>query len=423
MLARMQIFKAFLIAFTLLVDIYAFVAIYSLMKDQSSLVRYVITLIFWSITLSIILAFIFFFRFESGNRNPSGLAGVFLFFGIYVLVYLPKLVFLGFRGMEDVIWTGSWLVKMLAKPFSGFDLSLLRWNILSKIGMVFSALSFIVILWGLVIGRFHYKVEQVPLSVNNLPEALQGLRIVQISDIHIGSLYGKEKQVRKAIDRINSLQPDLIVFTGDLVNNFSEEAHGWENLFETMQAHYGKFSILGNHDYGDYWEWGSEDERKNNMTMLYDVHREMGFRLLRNEWDTVRINGELLTVVGVENWGQPPFKQIGDLDQALKGIPDSTFKILLSHDPTHWDAKVLYQTDIPLTFSGHTHAMQFGIKLGRFSWSPSKYIYKRWMGLYKENEQFLYVNRGLGFIGFPGRIGLRPEITLVTLYNKPIETP
>jgi|WetSurMetagenome_2_1015567.scaffolds.fasta_scaffold51775_2 uncharacterized protein len=408
-------FKLFLIFFTILIDIYTFIALVSLLKDQDLLLRLSFIIFFWSVTIVFIFLFLSIPRFDTGHRDPSGLSGIFLLIGIYSLVYLPKLVFCGFRLTEDIIWIVSWLVKFPIQWIAGLSFDPVRWSIISKIGLLVSTIPFIAILWGLVFGRFHYQVENVEIRFANLPQAFDGLKIVQLSDIHLGSIFGKQEQIKKAIDIVNSLHPDLLVFTGDLVNNYTEEAHGWEDLFAGIKARYGKYSVLGNHDYGDYWEWKSITDRRNNMIMFYKVHEDMGFHLLRNASDTVRINGDLLQIVGVENWGQPPFKQYGDLQKSVSGLLPTGFKILLSHDPNHWDAQVMGQTDIPLTLSGHTHAMQLGIRLGKFRWSPSKYLYKRWMGLYRQNGQVLYVNRGLGYIGFPGRIGLRPEIALITL--------
>lgn len=408
-------FKLFLIFFTILIDIYTFIALVSLLKDQDLLLRLSFIIFFWSVTIVFIFLFLSIPRFDTGHRDPSGLSGIFLLIGIYSLVYLPKLVFCGFRLTEDIIWIVSWLVKFPIQWIAGLSFDPVRWSIISKIGLLVSTIPFIAILWGLVFGRFHYQVENVEIRFANLPQAFDGLKIVQLSDIHLGSIFGKQEQIKKAIDIVNSLHPDLLVFTGDLVNNYTEEAHGWEDLFAGIKTRYGKYSVLGNHDYGDYWEWKSITDRRNNMIMFYKVHEDMGFHLLRNASDTVRINGDLLQIVGVENWGQPPFKQYGDLQKSVSGLLPTGFKILLSHDPNHWDAQVMGQTDIPLTLSGHTHAMQLGIRLGKFRWSPSKYLYKRWMGLYRQNGQVLYVNRGLGYIGFPGRIGLRPEIALITL--------
>jgi uncharacterized protein len=415
MAGRMLMFKVYLIIVTVLIDIYVYVALYALFKDQNHGIVVAGTMVFWTITAAFLLTFLLFFRFESGDRNPAGLSSVFLLVGIFILIYLPKLVLIGFRVVEDLIWLGSWLTKWIAGQASFASVIPLRLSVISHTGLVISVIPFLAILWGLAFGRFHYQVEEVEVKFNNLPAELDGLTMVQLSDIHLGSVYGKKKQLLKAVDIVNSLNPDLIFFTGDLVNNFTEEAHGWEPVFAGLKAGYGKYSILGNHDYGDYWEWKSSREKAENLRLLFDVHRDMGFTLLTNDWDTIRIKGCSLAIMGVENWGQPPFKQYGDLRKTMEHVPDNIFKILLSHDPTHWDAQVYGQTDIPLTLSGHTHGMQFGVKLGKFRWSPSKYIYKRWMGLYWQNGQALYVNRGLGYIGFPGRIGLRPEITRITL--------
>jgi predicted MPP superfamily phosphohydrolase len=415
MTAQVQLFKTILIIVAVLIDIYTFIGIHNLLKSKFLLVRFTITTIFWSVTLIFLICFVLFFRIDSGQRDPAGLSVIFLFIGLYYLIYMPKITFIGFRFVEDIAWILSWLGKSIRKKLTGISAHPVRIVFISKAGLAVSTFFFIAILWGLMFGRFNYQLENVTVQFDNLPAHLNGVRIAQISDIHLGSMYGKRKQVQKAVDMVNSLNPDLVLFTGDLVNSFTEEAHGWEDLFAGISSHYGKYSVLGNHDYGEYWEWNSEDEMHNNMIMLLNVHHDMGFHLLRNEWDTIRINGGLLAIAGVETWGQIPFKQYGDLNKALKNIPEGVFTILLSHDPTHWDAQVAGKTNIPLTLSGHTHGAQFGIKLGKYKWSPAKYIFKEWNGLYRQGEQALYVNRGLGFIGFPGRIGMRPEITLITL--------
>jgi predicted MPP superfamily phosphohydrolase len=414
-ISQIHLFKTILIVFAVLTDIYAFIGILSLLKGKRASLRFIITTIYWSVTILFLIFFVFFFRIDSGQRDPAGLSVIFLFIGLYYLIYLPKITFIGFRFVEDIIWIFSWFVKLIKKVFNGISSNPIRVGFISKAGLVVGIISFVAILWGFVFGRFQYQIENVSIKFDCLPAHLNGLRIVQLSDIHLGSMYGKRKQVQKAVDMVNSMNPDLVLFTGDLVNHFTEEAYGWEDLFAQISSRYGKYSVLGNHDYGEYWEWKSENEMHNNMLMLLKVHNDMGFHLLRNEWDTIHVNGATIAIVGVETWGQIPFKQYGDLNKALKNLPEGVFKILLSHDPTHWDAQVTGKTDIPLTLSGHTHAAQFGIKLGKYRWSPSKYIFKRWNGLYREKEQVLYVNRGLGFIGFPGRIGLRPEITLITL--------
>lgn len=415
MVHRLAFIKSFLLVFTVVIDTYAFIALYDLMKDKNSFINLAVMSVFILATILFLVSILNIPRFDTGKRDPSGLSRIFLFIGIYFLFYLPKLVFVSFRLTEDIIWFLSWLASFPVNWITHSAFDPVRWSVISKAGLVASLIPFFFILWGLVFGRFHYQVEKTEIPFIDLPKSLDGLKIVQLSDVHLGSVFGKQNRVKRAIDIVNSLNPDLVLFTGDLVNNYSEEAHGWEDLFNGLKARYGKYSILGNHDYGDYWVWKSDIEKQNNMSILYKIHKDMGFNLLLNSWDIVPINGDRLALIGVENWGLPPFKQYGDLEQSMKDMPPSLFKILLSHDPSHWDAEIKEKTNIQLTLSGHTHAMQFGFRLGKFKWSPSGYIYKRWMGLYRHNGQSLYVNRGMGFIGFPGRIGLRPEIALLIL--------
>jgi hypothetical protein len=264
-------------------------------------------------------------------------------------------------------------------------------------------------------GRFNFRITNEKLSFPNLPEAFNGFKVVHISDIHIGSFLGHENQVKKAIELVNEQNPDIILFTGDLVNNFAEELSGWIPILSDLRAKYGKFSILGNHDYGDYFEWPNKAEKEQNLTNLKQAHKELGFKLLLNESMQIELNNSKIGLIGVENWGLPPFPQYGNLKVAMNGSSELPFNILMSHDPSHWDAEVIDKTNIDLTLSGHTHGMQFGIEIGNVKWSPVKYKYPRWGGLYKENKQYLYVNRGFGYIGFPGRVGMPPEITVIEL--------
>jgi len=219
------------------------------------------------------------------------------------------------------------------------------------------------------------------------------------------------------VDEVNALKPDLICFTGDMVHNFSEEVDPFIDLLNELKAPLGKFAILGNHDYGAYFRWDSKEQEAANLERVKAQIRTSGFDLLLNEHRTVSLNGDSLDIIGVENWGKPPFPQHGDLTRALRGTSPDHPRILLSHDPSHWDLQVCEKEDIDLTLSGHTHGMQFGIEIGNFRWSPSRWTYRHWAGLYSQNGQYLYVNRGLGYTGFPGRVGIRPEITLLTLRN------
>jgi predicted MPP superfamily phosphohydrolase len=217
------------------------------------------------------------------------------------------------------------------------------------------------------------------------------------------------------VRRVNQLKPDLILFTGDMVHNFSEEMDPFIGILDSLEAPLGKFAILGNHDYGSYYQWESTSAEASNLERVKSQIRAAGFDLLLNEYRTVSLNGSSLQIIGIENWGKPPFPQMGDLPGAMQGSDPDLINVLMSHDPSHWDLQVRGQEEIQLTLSGHTHGMQFGIEIGNFRWSPSKWTYKHWGGLYQENGQYLYVNRGLGFTGFPGRVGIRPEISLLTL--------
>ncbi|NJO68833.1 MAG: metallophosphoesterase [Bacteroidetes bacterium] len=286
---------------------------------------------------------------------------------------------------------------------------------ISQTGLILASIPFLSFIWGIVRGRFNFQVEPVNVAFKNLPKRFDGLKIVHISDIHIGSFQGFENQVKEAIDMINAQKPDLILFTGDLVNNFYEELNGWLPILSKMEAKYGKYSILGNHDYGHYYNWSSKKEMNENFSRIKEAHAQMGFKLLNNASEVFELDGEKIAIIGVENWGLPPFPQIGDFKTAVKNVEDIPFKILLSHDPTHWEEKIHGKTDVAITLSGHTHGMQFGIQVGNVKWSPSQYKYPRWSGLYKESGQYLYVNRGFGYIGYPGRVGMPPEITVLNL--------
>ena len=263
--------------------------------------------------------------------------------------------------------------------------------------------------------KYNYQLHKVKLAYNNLPPAFKGLKIIHISDIHSGSLQDKQA-VQHGINMILEQKPDLILFTGDLVNDRHEEMLDLMDVFGQLKAPLGVFSSLGNHDYGDYTNWPSEAAKQQNLESLKAVHASMGWRLLLNEHVAIERNGEKIALLGVENWGKGRFAKYGKLNKTYAGAGQYPFKILMSHDPSHWDAEVRPQyPDIDLTLSGHTHGFQFGLENPYFKWSPSKYLYKQWAGLYTEGKQQLYVNRGFGFLGYPGRVGIMPEITLIEL--------
>jgi predicted MPP superfamily phosphohydrolase len=305
-------------------------------------------------------------------------------------------------------------IPTLAYLIPGTIYIFIQYDPVKWLGWILTILLIIGFIVGIFFGRWNWKIHRVELTFSHLPEEAHKIKLVQISDIHVGSFFNNHNKVKKAIRKINSLNADYVFFTGDLVNNSAEELHGWEEIFTEIHAQKGKFSILGNHDYGDYVKWGNENQKNSNLKKLLDLHRTLGFTPLLN--DSIELtNGFWL--LGVENWGKAPFRQSGKLNDTLKNIPDDHFKLLLSHDPSHFDEQVI-NTNIDLTLSGHTHGMQFGIERFGLKWSPVSFKYKKWAGLYQEGNQYLYVNRGFGYIGFPGRVGIYPEITEIILKKK-----
>lgn len=410
----------FVFTFIILIDLYSFKGLRLLLRNVNyEYVKYVIYFIYWTIPVIVISSLLYFRAIQPFEREPIIFRNFFLLAGFFILFYIPKLIFIVFHLTDDIVHLTKWLIAKISSTPNGIvngeSAGISRSRFISQLGLLVAAIPFTTILYGMSKGRFNFRIEREKLTFNNLPESFNGLNIVHISDIHIGSFLGHEEQVKKAIELINNQNPDLILFTGDLVNNFYEELNGWIPVFSKLKAKYGKFSILGNHDYGDYFEWTNNKEKEENLNNLKAAHKEMGFRLLLNETEEIEINNEKISLIGIENWGLPPFPQYGNLNLAMNSNDNSQFKILLSHDPSHWDAEVIDKTNIDLTLSGHTHGMQFGIEIGNIKWSPVKYKYPRWAGLYQEKDQYLYVNRGFGYIGFPGRVGMPPEITVIEL--------
>ncbi|MEP7169651.1 MAG: metallophosphoesterase, partial [Bacteroidota bacterium] len=287
---------------------------------------------------------------------------------------------------------------------------------LVKMAVVVGAIPFFSMIYGMINGAYNYRKRKVILTLNNLPKSFIGFKIVQISDIHTGS-FTRMGPVKEAIKIINDQQPDVVFFTGDLVNDRHEEALPYINMLKEIKAKHGVYSIFGNHDYGDYMKWESDEAKQENLRKLADVHKQLGWNLLLDEYRHIEQNGERITVIGVQNWSaRMGFQKYGSIEKATQNINYSPVNILLSHDPSHWKAQITDSYDkIDLTLSGHTHGMQFGIEIPGFKWSPVQYFYKEWADLYQHKNQFLYVNRGLGFLGYPGRVGILPEITVIEL--------
>ncbi|MCP4884517.1 MAG: metallophosphoesterase [Flavobacteriales bacterium] len=283
------------------------------------------------------------------------------------------------------------------------------------IGLLAGFLPFFIIIYAIFKALYRFKVHHLHIKTSLAPESFKGLKIVHISDLHLGSFNFRYHILDRAVNLINHLEPDLIFFTGDLVNNFAWELKGWGKVLKKLEAKKGKFAVLGNHDYGDYSSWETTELKQRNFESIKYFYEKINFSLLLNEGTIITKNGVDIAVLGVENWGNPPFKKYGDLAKAIESVKNIPLKILLSHDPTHWPEEVIDQTDILLTLSGHTHGMQAGVNLKNKQWSPIKYKYKHWAGLHKEGDQYLNVNRGLGWLGFPGRLGMRPEITCIDI--------
>ncbi len=345
------------------------------------------------------------------QTEPRLMYAIGFFISLFVFQAVLTLVLLA----EDVIRIPQAIYHFFTRIPGEVQFMPARRVLISKIALGLAALPFTSLLYGMYRGKYNYKVLAYELEYEDLPEAFDGFTITQISDIHSGSFDNPEK-VAYGIDLINQQQSDLVLFTGDLVNNKAAEIKPWIPYFSKISAPHGIYSVLGNHDYGDYTRWETEELKSKNLESLFQSQKEMGWKLLLNEADFIEKKGARLAIVGVENWGNG-FKQAGDLDRALAKVEEKDFKILLSHDPSHWEAKVLpHPYKIHLTLSGHTHGMQFGIEIpGWIKWSPVKWRYKQWAGIYEASNQKLNVNRGFGYLAYPGRVGMWPEISVITL--------
>jgi len=348
---------------------------------------------------------------RSTTMEPRLMYAIGFFVTLFAFQALVTLLLLG----EDILRIPQGIYVFFTKMPGQTQFLPERRKIISQIAVGLAAIPFASLLYGMYRGKYNYKVLNYVLEYDDLPEAFDGFKIAQISDIHSGSFDNPEK-VQYGVDLINQQQADVVFFTGDLVNNRAEEVFPWIETFKKINSKFGVYSILGNHDYGDYTRWESEAEKKKNMEALFDAQKQMGWDLLLNESRFIEKDGQRLALVGVENWGSG-FKQAGDLEKALENVAPQDFKILLSHDPSHWEAQVLpHPFDIHLTLSGHTHGMQFGIEIpGWIKWSPVKWRYKQWAGIYEQAKQRLNVNRGFGYLAYPGRVGIWPEVTVITL--------
>lgn len=418
-----------IILFIVLTDIYAWQALRVMTKAKHPTYVWTVRLSYWILSIGLLLAIMSFFTFRQLNdyKTTRSIIGTifFIFFGsklVTCIVLLLEDITRGFR------FTGKVIRRITTKPDKVAEKEedaetksdkISRAKFISKVGLISAGVPLVILTRGALKGAYNYQVHNVKLPLKNLPSAFEGLKVLQISDVHSGSFINTDA-VKAGIDLIKAQQADITFFTGDLVNNRSDEMDPWMDMFSEIKSPMGVYSILGNHDYGDYEKWDSSEAKVANFNRLIDIHKEIGWDLMRDEHRILEKGGHKIGLLGVENWGSGSgrrrFPQKGDLDKARRGIPDVPVKLLLSHDPSHWDAKVRPEhPDINATFSGHTHGMQFGIENKYVKWSPVQYIYKQWAGLYEKEGQQLYVNRGFGFLGFHGRIGILPEITVFEL--------
>jgi predicted MPP superfamily phosphohydrolase len=398
------------------IDLYVFQVVKMLCQSTSSRTKSVIFTTYWAVSIIIILIFLF-LPYLNAERWPKNFRN-YLFatiVGFFFAKLLASVIFL----VDDLRRAIQWGVAKIffrntevdGDVYEGISRSVF----LSWLGIGIGGSLITSLVYGFS-NKYNYQIKRVPLSYNNLPSSFRGLKIVQISDIHSGS-FDNKNAVEKGIQMVLDLKPDLILFTGDLINDRASEMTGYQDVFSRLKAPMGVFSTLGNHDYGDYVKWPSEEARDQNLEQLKKLQADMGWRLLMNEHVVLQKDGQEIALIGIENWSaKARFPKYGKMWEAYPGAEKYPFKILMSHDPSHWDAEVRPKYgDIDLTLAGHTHGMQFGIEIPGFKWSPVKYVYNQWAGLYEEGKQKLYVNRGYGFIGYPGRVGILPEITLIEL--------
>lgn len=391
------------------IELYAFQALKAVTKNSW------VHVVYWILSILVIGNFVFqYYSFtrSDGFSHAHGYAFAFL-----ITFLIPKLILITFLFGEDIVrWFSYGFRNDSRTIYEGDKFLTSRRKFVSQIALGLAAIPFASFLYGIYKGKYNFKVLKYTLHFDDLPEAFDGFKLTQISDIHSGSFDNIDK-VQYAIDLVNEQQSDAIVFTGDMINNKADEMRPYVDMFKKLTAKDGMFSILGNHDYGDYIRWESDQAKRDNLEDLKKLQKEIGFDLLLNEHRYIEKNGERIAMIGVENWGKGGFKKEGDLKKAISNIDKDDFKILLSHDPSHWDAQVVNDDyHYHLTLSGHTHGMQFGIEIpGILRWSPAKWRYKQWAGIYEKLGQFINVNRGLGYLAFPGRVGIWPEISVIEL--------
>ncbi len=392
----------------LIIELYAYQALRTIVKLKWILLTYQITSAFFLVFLV--------YSFTKFDRSVGQTAQTMRTLGLFLLIYLPKIILTLVLFGEDIFRIGAGAINHFIKFDDRTEFLASRRKFVSQIGLGIAAIPFLSLIYGITIGKYNYKVIKQRIFFPDLPDAFDGFTITQISDIHSGSFDNPEK-INYAIDLVNEQNSDMILFTGDIVNTHAKEMHPWLDTFNRIKQHqYGKFSVLGNHDYGEYVTWPSEAAKEENFQAIKNLYGQIGFKLLLNESTFIEKGNDKIALIGVENWGKN-FKKAGDVNLASAHLLKEDFKILMSHDPSHWEYEVKnHDKNFHLTLSGHTHGMQFGIEIpGVIQWSPIQYFYKQWAGLYENLGRYVYVNRGFGFHAYSGRVGIMPEITVIEL--------
>lgn len=389
------------------VELYAFQAVKILLKAKWMLISY-------QIISALLIVFILYSLLQF-DRSVGQTKQTMFTMGLLLVVYIPKIVLTLVLLGEDIFRIGAGSINYFAH-YENIDFLASRRKFVSQIGLGLAAVPFLSLIYGVTIGKYNYKVIKQRIFYPDLPDAFDGFTITQISDVHSGSFDNPEK-INYAIDLVNQQNSDMILFTGDIVNTDAKEMLPWITTFNKIKKHeYGKFSVLGNHDYGEYVSWPTEQDKADNFQAIKDLYGKIDFKLMLNEHTFIEKGGDRIALIGVENWGHN-FKKAGDINKASAHVKKEDFKILMSHDPSHWDYEIQHHDkNFHLTLSGHTHGMQFGIEIpGYFKWSLAQYVYTQWAGLYENMGRYVYVNRGFGFHAYPGRVGIMPEITVIQL--------
>lgn len=403
-----MVIRILLLSFVLLIiELYAFQALKTLVKLKWILVSYQI--------ISLVVLVFIVYSFMKFDRSVGQTQQTMFTMGLLLVVYVPKMILTLLLLGEDIFRVGAGSVNYFLENDDVTFLSSRR-KFVSQIGLGLAAIPFMSLIYGITVGKYNYKVIKQRIFFPDLPDAFDGFTITHISDVHSGSFDNPDK-INYAIDLVNEQNSDMILFTGDIVNTDAKEMHPWIETFNRIQKHaYGKYSVLGNHDYGEYVTWPTEKDKEDNFQAIKDLYGQIDFKLMLNEHTYIEKGSDKIALIGVENWGHN-FKKAGDINKASQGVDKKDFKILMSHDPSHWDYEIKnHESNFHLTLSGHTHGMQFGIEIpGYFKWSLAQYVYAQWAGLYENVGRYVYVNRGFGFHAYPGRVGIMPEITVIEL--------